>query len=403
MASRCAAVGAALVAVGRATPERTARLELAAARLREAAAAVTLGEAQALAGLASAIVRHAHDTATVDGWVARVGVAFAAADPPTTSSVAGVPGDHRGTTVEVFGDLATARHIAIVVPGMGTTTANAPTTLGVQALHLYEAARALDPDTAVIAWLGYDTPGYAGVLLDDDAEVGGRALAAFVAALPRRGDADVTVVAHSYGSLVAADAVRGGMRVDDVAVVGSPGLEADTVAALPLGDADLFAERAPFDVVALSEAYGRDPSDPRFGATRLATGAGVSGHSAYFDEGTLALANLAAVVVQRDDLLVVDRPNAIEGPVALADDAWKLINDRPLDAVQSVVAGAHGLVDDLEDQVPSGPWDGALAAEQGVRDATVEEAERMIDVVQRIGSPDAVGDVVSDLWDALND
>ncbi|WP_220091076.1 alpha/beta hydrolase, partial [Micromonospora saelicesensis] len=70
-----------------------------------------------------------------------------------------------GRAVEVFGDLADADRIAVLVPGVGSTLADFDRGLGgvarrapaVQAGQLYRELRATDPAArvAVLAWLGY--------------------------------------------------------------------------------------------------------------------------------------------------------------------------------------------------------------------------------------------------------
>jgi hypothetical protein len=49
-----------------------------------------------------------------------------------------------------------------------------------------------------------------------------------------------------------------------------------------------------------------------------------------------------------------------------------------------------------------GPWGDAVAVDRAVRGAVLEEAQRMVDVVQRVASPDAVADVVGDAWSVIS-
>ncbi|GDY75222.1 hypothetical protein SAV31267_047070 [Streptomyces avermitilis] len=63
-------------------------------------------------------------------------------------------GRGRGRAVEVFGDLATADRVAVLVPGSDTTLDTyGRFRAGALALH-----QRTGPRTAVIAWLGYETP-----------------------------------------------------------------------------------------------------------------------------------------------------------------------------------------------------------------------------------------------------
>jgi hypothetical protein len=59
-----------------------------------------------------------------------------------------------GGAVEVFGDLDTARNVAVLVPGMG----NSLETLPGQAARARAIRTEAGPGTAVVAWMGYDFP-----------------------------------------------------------------------------------------------------------------------------------------------------------------------------------------------------------------------------------------------------
>jgi alpha-beta hydrolase superfamily lysophospholipase len=386
-----AAIPDALAALGRTAPGRAARLAAVTAALHEA---VSIGPSGAVldsdGGWPAALVAYRRAADELDRWCASVGASFADA---------GI-GDHPNATV--FGDVRRAHHVAVVVPGMGTTSANEVRTLDVAARHVYDAAEVMAPgDVAVIAWLGYRAPGIGQVLLHGRAVVGGRALADYLDDLAVLPEAETTVVAHSFGSVVAAEALRDGMTVDNLVVVGSPGMEASSAGELPLHGARLYAERAPFDVVALSEAYGPDPTDPRFGATRLATGHGAdapTGHSSYFNEGTLALANIAAVIAGRPELLDVQEPTALEELIGPVDRAWQLTVEAPVDGAQGAVGRVDDVLTQFVDGVPAGPLEPAFDVLARGQAAAVEEGSRLVDVVQRFSSPDFAGDVAGDLW-----
>src|SRR4051794_9929786 len=279
-----AADPAALFALARTAPGREAALVAAAAGLGD---------------LGTDLRRWAYAASELDGFVGRVGAAFEAADGEPTILYLDPAGD--GRIIEVYGDLHTATKVAVVVPGVESTLANEARGLRQSAKHLYDEARTMgdedDDDVAVVAWLGYDTPDLLGAPFDASAHAAARDLAAFVRSLALAGDVTTTVVAHSYGSLVAGLALRDcGLVVDNVVVLGSPGMDVNRASDLHLGAIELYALRAPFDVVGWSEHFGRDPADPRFGAVRLATGSGdhaPSGHSSYFDTGSVSLHNVA--------------------------------------------------------------------------------------------------------------
>lgn len=220
----------------------------------------------------------------------------------------------RGTAVEAVGDLDIATRVAVLVPGVGTRLADFDRGLGgvarrapaVQARTLYARMHAEDPAArvAVVAWLGYLPP--SGLNLDaireDRARVGARALVAFVRALlARRPGTAVTLVGHSYGAVVVGMAVRRLPQVQDVVVMGAPGMGVDR--ASELGGARVYSALAPQDwmgrvpqVQLLGFGHGRRPSSPGFGATPLPT-AGVAGHDDYLMPGSATLTAVADLVL----------------------------------------------------------------------------------------------------------
>ena len=275
----------------------------------------------------------------------------------------------RGYAAEVLGDLLAADHVAVVVPGMANRIAAFDTVLD-KAEALRRAAAALDPpaDVATIAWLGYDSP-LLDVVLDDAAVAGAPNLVRFVDGLAASGVAagtTRTVVAHSYGTVVAGAALRRGLEVDAVAVTGSPGLGAGT--ARQLGDTPIYALRAPGDYIGWSEAFGTDPSDADFGAVRLDTG-DVVGHDGYFDDGTESLRSLALVTASRADEAAVLEPS----PADRDDPLDRLDIDLPIDIAQR----ALGFLD---------------------ANPAFEAANRGVDVAQRVLSVDFQRDVIEDAW-----
>ncbi|MBX3262932.1 MAG: hypothetical protein KF782_24860 [Labilithrix sp.] len=130
----------------------------------------------------------------------------------------------------VYGDLARARNIAVLVPD-AETRLDTFTVFGGQAENLYLAANRDQErrSTAVIAWLGYDPPqGRDEVQPKGD---GGSLLFGFLGTLrAKRPDARIGVVSLGYGGVVTADFLKrndGGNRVDRVVYLGSPGLGFD--------------------------------------------------------------------------------------------------------------------------------------------------------------------------------
>ncbi|MGQ4389432.1 alpha/beta hydrolase [Streptomyces sp. SAS_270] len=213
-------------------------------------------------------------------------------------------GRDAGQAVEVLGDLAHADRVAVLVPGSDTSldTYNR-FRAGALALH-----HRLGPHTAVVAWLGYETPGTVSttVLTPGRAEDAAPHLRGFVREL--RGvvgpSARISVLCHSYGTVVCGRAAHG-LDVDDIALVGSPGTGADSAAGLHTS-ARVWAARGADDWVAnvphlhadlfgTTVGFGTDPVSPDFGARVFAAGGG--GHSDYFARGSESLDNLARITL----------------------------------------------------------------------------------------------------------
>jgi hypothetical protein len=215
----------------------------------------------------------------------------------------------QGHLVEAFGDVHRARNIAVIVPGVGWNAALLRDEQGAGRRHPAVQARSLlaemqrtSPHTpaAVVVWLDYDPP--AGI--DADAARSARAvdgaprLAAFVDRLPP--SATVSVVCHSYGSVVCAHAAPH-LRVAQLVAVGSPGLDVWTRSALRT-TAQVWAGIAPDDPIGLVphtrvDGYGHaaDPTSPAFGARALPV-EGAHGHNGYLVAGTASLQASAQIV-----------------------------------------------------------------------------------------------------------
>jgi pimeloyl-ACP methyl ester carboxylesterase len=225
--------------------------------------------------------------------------------------------DGPGRVAIGLGDVDGARHVAVVVPGMGQDAAHGVERTVAHAERLrQQARRESTATTAVVAWVGYAAPGWAQVPFTTRALAGGRGLAADLRALVAGRTADggdpphTTVVGHSYGStVVGAAATTQPLEADDLVLLGSPGALAEHVEELSRPQGHVFVGEATFDVVADMGVFGADPGDPGFGATRIRADPGpevswrerLSGgdHSHYFDARSESLRNVARVVVGR--------------------------------------------------------------------------------------------------------
>ncbi|MEU9062938.1 alpha/beta hydrolase [Streptomyces sp. NPDC048430] len=210
----------------------------------------------------------------------------------------------RGQVAEVFGDLRSARHVSVVVPGSdidaGTFDRRGDVygTPAGMAKSLYAGT---GQGSAVIAWAGYTTP--VGLGLDAAtgtlAEAGAERLTRFQAGLAADGLPAPVVFCHSYGSVVCGLAASG-LGATDLVVLGSPGMRADDVAGLHTGarvwaakdDTDWIDDVPHVQVAGLG--HGADPADEEFGARRVPA-EDAEGHTGYFAPGTDSLRAFTAI------------------------------------------------------------------------------------------------------------
>ncbi|MFD5385316.1 alpha/beta hydrolase [Streptomyces sp. NPDC127074] len=215
-------------------------------------------------------------------------------------------GRNGGRAVEVYGDLGRATRVAVLVPGSDTN------------LETYDRFRAgalalshqLGGRSAVVGWLGYKTPGTVGpeVLTTHRAAGAAPRLDAFVrelnAAKPR---ARISLLCHSYGSVVCARASRG-LNAADIVLYGSPGTGFDDARQLHTR-ATVWAGRGANDwiggvphvrirLLGTTVGFGTDPVSGRFGARKF--DAGDVGHSDYLKPGSAALVSMGRIVEGRD-------------------------------------------------------------------------------------------------------
>ncbi|MFJ4842681.1 alpha/beta hydrolase [Streptomyces sp. NPDC088746] len=245
-------------------------------------------------------IRAARDMAARHGDRRRAATLTAMAGPGRTFLM--FDGRDGGRGAEVLGDLSRARRIAVLVPGAGVD-------LDHYARFRRGAGALLDEvgsGSAVVAWLGYRTPTTLGPssltsALADEAAPG---LRSFVRELgAARPAARVSVLCHSYGSVVCARAASG-LDVADIVLYGSPGTGAGSAAALHtratvragIGGDDWIAGvphvelPLPFATV----GFGTDPVSPEFGAELF--DAGDAGHSDYLARGSVSLRSIAGIV-----------------------------------------------------------------------------------------------------------
>lgn len=227
-----------------------------------------------------------------------------------------------------IGDLDAADHVSVMVPGMGTTVTGSLDRYVAAADRLHSskvwwsAMLGGGEAPATVAWLGYEAPGLGSVAFDGRAETGAADLENTLTGLHARpavagDDRHLTLVGHSYGSLVSGLAVDEGTGTDSVVFVGSPGVGAQDVTDLSVPE--VYVGEAAGDQVADFGRFGRDPGEPEFGAQVISVDGGFdpltgselaasSGHSEYYDQDTESLRNLALIGLDRGDLTTRGEP-----------------------------------------------------------------------------------------------
>lgn len=194
--------------------------------------------------------------------------------------------------VLAFGDIETAPSVTTIVPGVGSADPSS--------WHAYAQrtqAIAGSAQGAAVLWLDYRAPSnLLAATATYPAAVGGDRLREFQAELRRRSarrgnEPHLTVLGHSYGTVVAGKAAAGGLNADALVLAGSPGVGIDKASELDLRGEQprVIATTSPTDPIGLTVGdvggvHGPDPADPAFGA-ELWTATG--GHSSYWEDEEL--------------------------------------------------------------------------------------------------------------------
>ena len=273
-----------------------------------------------------------------------------------------------------YGDLDRSTSTTWCAPGMDSDADDALSDWSTAATNLYKEQGRFAGARAVVAWLGYDTPGLDTVSSSDLAKSGAGRFAAELdgnnatRAAGSTGPTAIGVVAHSYGTTMAAIALtKTKTEISSFTMVGSAGIDTSLVPSLSSIHADhLYTTAASQDGLApfgaavsgraepnpsvaraighaiggaesfSSEGNGKDlqPVDGH-GATGTAGSTKHSGllnanpseHHGYFDDRTQSLRNIAAVSA--------GHPEAVDGGLTSTTAAARQHNQF-IDALNTV-------------------------------------------------------------------
>jgi uncharacterized protein YukE len=267
------------------------------------------------------------------------------------------------------GNLDTAGHVSYIIPGMNTAT-SVPGTVArhAKAAQQLQRTMALTGDTAlsdiaVVAWLGYHPPmqdlSAPTVAGNGRAEAGADRLVTtidgFHATRHASGRAaDLSVIAHSYGTTTATIALTR-VHADHVVLIGSAGIDPTTVpnaSAMMVPKGEVFATQGAKDAWAITGqalSFRTDPTDPSFGAHDFGSEAatvdghaldavdqhgpfGEGGRKSYLDGGTTAQYRAAQAMMGQgasipvegtpDDRIATNRADGDLGLLAWQIQPW---------------------------------------------------------------------------------
>ena len=322
----------------------------------------------------------------------------------------------KGAMAVAFGNPDTAKNLAVCVPGTGSNVGGFSLD---QAANLRQQMGA--SGNATIQWLDYDAPTWdpSQVANPAQAQAGGANLVADVngyrAAAEAAGNHQhLTVIGHSYGSTTVGYAGMHGLAADDIAFVGSPGVGASNVHQLSPGPGHVFAGATNHDPVVQATGsswftqggQATGPYDSSFGATVFGTHDTSNiahAHSAYYDQGSESLDNLAKIADGHGDQVThqswLDSPRGPHLPGsnvpvagAVVDAGGGLVKDG-VDAGRDLGSGGGHVASDLW----HGQW--SQAGHDALGTATSVGNDALDAVVGTVGEVGAAGKQAAGLWD----
>ncbi|MFI8001533.1 alpha/beta hydrolase [Streptomyces sp. NPDC086010] len=273
----------------------------------------------------------------------------------------GIGDEGNGRAIVSFGNPDTARNVAAYVPGLNTALDEDFAKMDLKrAADTARGAQKYDHSSVAMVWLGYDAPQFpdglnsADVMGGERATAGGQSFGSFMSGLSATNshtDPHMTAIGHSYGSRTVGAATQrdGGIDgVDDIILVGSPGVGVDRAEELGVERGHVFVGAADNDLVTGAPSklqgnmaavagpvgflagglldrdgddlwFGKDPASEAFGAQRFHTADGPSlvrggfaAHSQYFDVGPerdrASADNIAMVVAGKSHRVKLEDP-----------------------------------------------------------------------------------------------
>ncbi|MFF9350710.1 alpha/beta hydrolase [Streptomyces sp. NPDC014734] len=174
----------------------------------------------------------------------------------------GISDEGNGRAIVSYGNPDTSQNVSAYVPGLNTSLDEEFAKSGLKrARDTAIGAQGYDSSSAAIVWLGYDAPlapdglHSLAVAGTKRAEKGGVAYNEFMAGISSTNqmpDPHITAIGHSYGSRAVGAATQqpGGIPgVDDIILVGSPGVGVDRAVDLGVGAGHVFVGAAENDPV----------------------------------------------------------------------------------------------------------------------------------------------------------
>ncbi|MEV6932198.1 alpha/beta hydrolase [Dactylosporangium sp. NPDC051485] len=247
------------------------------------------------------------------------------ANPDKRLYLLGLDNTGDGRAIIALGNPDTAAHTGVLVPGVNTELGD----FSGQVSRLDRLQTAADAynngSTSMIWWLDYDAPEadlgspsswMTAVGSDRAVDAAGR-LQNFDLGLSTShngGSTDLTVIGHSYGSTVVGNAssTGDGLHANNVIVLGSPGMDVESVGGLKIDKTHVYAGAATDDPISyigdahslvgflgVDVGHGTDPASAVFGGNVL--NIDTSGHSGYWNQNSVSLASQGAIIAGRPD------------------------------------------------------------------------------------------------------